>query len=172
LANHSDACRATLEQFLSRRLATWTGLAVGCPEAELRTWLPLLPGAAVARLGVRPVEYTVRVVEHDGFVGPVQLYLRAGRLAAVGTEFWSFSQAECSELLRELGEPPHRLDLPWRHRLIPGGDHVYPARGLSLGVVLETGLIVTVLAYPPCAIETYREQYSRVEPARELPDRG
>jgi hypothetical protein len=160
-------CRETIDTFLRRDLGAWRGLATGCREDALG-WLAFRDGEGRAVFGAAHVDYVFRMLAHPGFETPVAFYFRAGTLAIVATEYWSFDVAECAALLRELGAPAHRLDLPWGHATIAGGAWAYVERGLTLGVIPATGLIAKAIAYPPCALADYAARYHPALTAREF----
>jgi hypothetical protein len=165
----TDVCKGRLEQLLRRELAGWEGLPEGCAEQDVARWLPLRPGEGIAHLGTEMVEYRFRVAEAAGFTEPVRLHFRDGALCLVRTGLWSTDRTECGRLLRDLGDPPDRLNLVFGMGMIADGEWVYAARGLTLGVIPDTGLIASVAAYRPCSVNTYRRCFHDGEPAREFP---
>jgi hypothetical protein len=165
----TNVCKDRLEQFLRRELAGWEGLPKKCAEQDVARSLPLRPGEGIAYLGSERVEYRFRVVEAVGFIEPVRLYFREGALCLVRTGLWSTERAECERLLRDLGDPQDRLNLVFGMGMIADGEWVYAARGLTLGVIPDTGLIAGVAAYRPCSVDKYRRCFYDGEPAREFP---
>jgi hypothetical protein len=97
------------------------------------------------------------------------LHFRDGDLAAIRTEYWSFDAFECAALLESLGEPQHRLDLLWLDQVHADGEWVYSERGLTLGVVPQSGLIVTASVYPALDQAAYLANFAKVRPGREFP---
>jgi hypothetical protein len=166
-----STCREQIEQFLQRNLWHWTGLDAGCRKSDVTTWLPFQEGEGVVRLGTRKVEYTFRALQHRGFTEGVFFYFDRDTLSAIATEYWSFDRDTCAALLEQQGEPPHRLDFYWRDQKVDNGESVYPERGITVGVVPESGVIAKVMVYPSCSLETYRERYYETELARELRER-
>jgi len=164
-----DVCRGRLELFLHRELAGWEGLPEGCTEQDVARWLPLRQGEGIAHLGSERVEYRYRMAEVAGFTEPVQLYFRDQILCLVWTGLWSTDRTAGERLLQDLGDPPDRLDLGFGMGVIPGGEWVYAARGLMLGVSLSTGLMARVACYPPCSVVEYRRCLHHTEPVREFP---
>lgn len=164
----NNPCPQTLAQFLSRDLAGWRGLTEGCSFQDVASCVPLLPGEGVARLGTDIVEYRFRAAETAGFTEPVRLYFQDDLLALVRSGVWSFDRAECARLLRELGDPPDRLDLSFAMGVIDDGSWVYANRGLTLGVIPDTGIIVSVAAYPPCTLDAFIRRLDDREPPREF----
>jgi hypothetical protein len=164
-----DACRTAVTQFFARDLRGWSGLVEGCPQTDVLTWFRPLEGAGTARLGTDDIDYTVRAVEADGFNEPVMMHFRDEVLALMRTEYWSFHAFECAALLESLGEPSARADLVWRERVHMGAEWVYAERGLTLGVVPQTGLIVTVSAYPAGDPASYLSQFAKRRPGRAFP---
>jgi hypothetical protein len=162
-----NACRQTIDMYLRRDLGAWRGLAAGCREDALE-WLSFRDGKGRTVLGAEHVEYAFRMLDHPGFTAPVGFHFRAGTLAFVATEYWSLDAGECAALLRQLGEPAHRLDLAWRHTTIAGGAWAYVERGLTLGVIPATGLIAKAIAYPPCTLAEYAARYHAARTAREF----
>jgi hypothetical protein len=165
----TEACKDRLEQFLRRNLAGWQGLPADCAELDIAQWLPLRPGEGITHLGSETIEYRFRVAEAPGFTAPPRLHFRDGVLFLVRTGLWSTDRTECTRLLRDLGEPPDRLDLVFGTGLIANGEWVYAASGLSLGVIPDTGLIASVNAFVPCSVDVYRRRFHDPEPAREFP---
>ncbi|HLY03054.1 MAG TPA: hypothetical protein VKR56_11255 [Candidatus Cybelea sp.] len=168
---NATACKYRLEQLLRKELADWQGLPEACAEEDVARSFPLRPGEGIAHFGSELVEYRFRVIESAGFTEPVRLYFRDATLRLVRTGLWSTDRAECAQLLRDLGDPPDRLDLTFDVRTIAGGEWVYAARGLTLGVIPDTGLIAAMAAYPPCSIKAYRQSFYDVEPVREFRSR-
>lgn len=163
-----SACREQIDRFLNRALGEWTGLDAGCTTSDVVTALPVEEGEGLAHAGERNVAYTFRALCHPGFGNPVFFYFDGDALSAIATDYWSFNREECAALLAQLGDPPHRLVLHWRDDTIADGERVYPERGLTIGVVPATGLIVSVMVYPSCTLEAYLERYYRTAPAREF----
>ena len=164
-----DVCKGRLEQFLRRELAGWEGLSEGCAEQDVARWLPLRPSEGIAHLGSEMVEYRFRVAVAVGFTEPLRLHFRNGVLWLVRTGLWSTDRTECRRLLRDLGDPSDRLNLVFGMGIIADGEWVYAARGLTLGVIPDTGLIASVSAYGPCSVNTYRRCFHDGEPVREFP---
>ncbi|HEX7241135.1 MAG TPA: hypothetical protein VF263_12755, partial [Longimicrobiaceae bacterium] len=121
--------------------------------------------------GARPVEYAFRVLPHEGFREGVFFHFRDGRLALVACDYWSLDPGESAALLRELGEPPHRLELCWKGEVMAGAERVYPGRGIAVGVIPATGLVARLAVFPPCTLAEYEERYRSTEPAREFRER-
>jgi hypothetical protein len=165
----TNVCKDRLDQFLRRELATLEGLPTTCTEQDVARSRPLRPGEGIAYLGSERVEYRFRVVEAVGFIEPVRLYFGGAALCLVRTGLWSTDRAECERLLRDLGDPQDRLNLAFGMGMIADGEWVYAARGLTLGVIPDTGLIASVAAYPPCSVDKYRRYFYDGEPAREFP---
>jgi hypothetical protein len=169
MSEAANACKGRLEQFLRRELAGWHGLPEGCVAEDLPSWVKLRSGEGLAHFGSEIVEYRFRVAEAAGFAEPVRLYFRDGVLCLIRTGLWSTDWSVCERLLRELGDPPDRLDLVFGMGFIAGGERVYATRGLMLGAIPDTGLIANVAGYPPCTLDVYRRRYRDAEPAREFP---
>jgi hypothetical protein len=165
----ADACRSQLEQLLRRDLTGWEGLSHGCTEQDISQWLPLLPGEGLAHLGSDAVEYRFRVVEAGGLIEPVRLYFSDRTLCLARTGLWSTDRIECERVLQGLGDPLDRLDLGFGVQFIPGGEWVYPAQGLTVAVLPDTGLIAGVAAYRPTDVDTYRRCFQESSPVREFP---
>lgn len=165
----ADLCQGRIEQLLRRELAGWEGLPQACAEQDIARWLPLRSGEGIVHLGSELVQYRFRAVEAAGFTEPVRLHFRDRALCLVRTGLWSTDRAECERLLRDLGAPPDRLNLVFGMGIIADGEWVYPARGLALGVIPDTGLIASLAAFPPCSLNTYRRCFHDAEPAREFP---
>jgi hypothetical protein len=158
-----------LEQFIRRDLVGWMGLSGTCAEPDVARWLPLREGEGVVRLGSEMIDYRLRVTEATAFAEPVRLLFRDATLCLVRTGMLSTDRAECERLLRDLGDPPDRLDLVFGMGIVANGEWVYAARGLTLGVIPETGLIASVAAYWPSSPDSYRRYFHNSEPAREFP---
>jgi hypothetical protein len=165
----ADPRRSRIEQFLRRDLADWVGLPEGCSEENLERWLSLRPGEGIVQLGTEIVTYRFRVVEAAGFAEPVRLHFREGELRLIRTGLWSKDRRECEQMLRDLGDPPGRADLMFGMGMIADGEWVYAARGLTVGVIPETGLIASVSAYQPCSADVYLQRFHDRRPTREFP---
>jgi len=87
----------------------------------------------LVRLGSEKVEYRVRLTDADAYPEPVRLMSPDEALCLVRTGLFSADRAECERVLRELGDPPDRLDLVFGVGTIADGEWVYAARGLTLG---------------------------------------
>ncbi|MUL63096.1 hypothetical protein BOO86_01355 [Mycobacterium sp. CBMA 234] len=154
---------------MRRELASWDGLPAGCLEHDIEEWLPLRPGDGIAHFGSGITEYRFRVAaETADFPEPVRLYLCDDELMLIRTGVWSFDRDECVRLLDQFGNPPDRADLIFGMGVIPGGEWVYAAKGLALGVVPETGVIASVSAYKPCTVNFYLQNFHDIERAREF----
>ncbi|MUL47008.1 hypothetical protein FZI85_03545 [Mycobacterium sp. CBMA293] len=154
---------------MRRKLASWAGLPAGCVEHDVERWLPLRPGEGIAHFGSAVTEYRFRVAaEAADFPELVRLYFRDSELSLVRTGIWSFDRDECTQLLNHVADPPNRVDLVIGARVVPDSEWVYPAKGLALGVIPETGLIASVSAYQPCGISQYLQTIHNVEQAREF----
>jgi hypothetical protein len=165
----ANACKGRLEQFFRRELAGWHGLPQQCVAEDLPNSVKLRSGEGLAHFGTAIVEYRFRVADTAGFTEPVRLYFGDGALRLIRTGLWSTDRSVCQGLLRELGDPPDRLDLTFGMGVVARAEWVYATRGLMLAVVSNTGLIANVAGYPPCTLEVYRRRYRDAEPAREFP---
>ena len=164
-------CLERIDRFLRRDLGRWTGLDTACTAADVAQ-LPFAEGQGVARLGTSNVEYLFRVLRHAGLDEGVTFYFDGDALRVIETEYWSLDAVRCGALLKELGEPSQRVDLQWRDRRIDGAELVFADRGLAIGVLPETGVIVRVAGFAPCPLETYRDRYYHAALAREFRSRG
>lgn len=166
--SHSiGGCRKNIEMFLGRQIGRWSGLKAGCPENDITAWLHFNDGAGTALYGTLEVEYSFRALFHPGFQEGIDFYFADRQLRFIATEYWSFDQQQCENLLRELGEPPNRLPLYWRDDVIEAGEWVYPEKGVALGVIPATGLIARLVVYPPCPLKRYQERYYNTRLSRE-----
>jgi hypothetical protein len=162
-----EVCRSNIETFLERQIGRWTGLKAGCQENDITAWLPFNDGAGTAFNGNLEEEYSFRVLFHPGFQEGIEFYFAHRQLRFIATDYWSFDQQLSEKLLRELGEPPHRLPLYWRDDVIERGEWVYPEKGVALGVIPATGLIARLVVYPPCPLKRYQERYYNTRLSRE-----
>lgn len=163
-------CLERVDRFLRRDLGRWAGLDAACTAADVAQ-LRFEEGQAIARLGRSNVEYVFRVLRHAGFDEGVTFYFDGDALRVIETEYWSLDPGRCGTLLEELGEPAQRVDLQWRDRRVDGGELVFADRGLAIGVLPETGVIVRVAGFAPCPLETYRDHYYHTTLAREFRSR-
>jgi len=163
-----DECRKNIQTFLERKLDQWSGLNADCHESTLHTWLPFNQGAGSAHLGADYVTYTFRAAIYAGFERSVFFYFQKGLLRMIATEYWSFDREECVQIKERLGTPEHQLDFSWRNLKFENGEYVYHNRGLALGVVPDTQLIVSVVVYPPCTLEVYQAKYHNIASTREF----
>lgn len=166
-AQASEVCRSNIETFLERQIGRWTGLKPGCPESDITAWLHFNDGVGAAFYGKLEVQYSFRVLLHPGFQEGIEFYFADRQLRFIGTDYWSFDRQQCENLLRELGEPPHRLTLYWRDDVIEEGEWVYPDKGIALGVSAPTGLIPRLVVYPPCPLRRFQERYYSKNLSRE-----
>lgn len=167
-----ERCKGQLARFVRRELAGWTGLPAECTEREIDSWLHFREGEAVARFGSQAVEYRVRVVGAAAYSEPVRFFFRHQTLAFARTGMFSFDAAECGRLLGDLGDPEDRLDLFFDVGVVAGGEWVYGARGLAIGVIADTGLIATITVFPPTTVAAYRRLIRNARPPREFPVGG
>ena len=163
-----DGCQKTIQQFLDRDLEHWNGLAEGCQESQLETWLAFNPGQGITLRGAERVPYRFRSLVQPGFKEGVFFYFEEDRLSFMATEFWSFDAGECAELMKRLGEPSHRLDFHWQNIEFEDAELVYAERGISLGVIPETQVIAFVMVFPPCSLDVYVARYQHTTPVREF----
>jgi hypothetical protein len=169
MSEAANACKVRLAQFFRRELAGWHGLPQQCVAEDLPDSVTLRSGEGLAHFGTDVVEYRFRVAETASFTEPVQLYFDGGTLCLIRTGLWSTDRSVCQRLLRELGDPPDRLDLTLGMRVVARAEWVYATRGLMLAVLSDTGLIASVAGYPPCTLDVYRRCYRDADPAREFP---
>jgi hypothetical protein len=162
-------CKVQLDLLLlGRDLDGWKGLPEGCSEDDLARWFSLRPGEGMVYLGSEMVAYRFRMADVQGLAEPVQLCFQGETLHLVRTGPWPADPAACRRLLQRLGEPDDRLDLVFGMGTIAAGEWVYAARGLAVGVVPETGVIVGVTGCRACDVATYRRCFHHCEPPREF----
>jgi hypothetical protein len=159
-------CRRAVEQYFARDLRGWSGLAPDCGADDALAGFGAHLTSIAVRLGTADVEYQTTSVVTAGMNEPVIAHIRDGQLVLLRTEYWSFDSFECAALLESLGEPSERADLVWRERLVADGEWLYSDRGLALGVLPETSLIVTASAYVPTPATDYVASFARVRPER------
>jgi|GEM_PF-5166972 len=162
------ACKERIEEFLGRDLSRWSGLPAGCREANVTSWFQFMDGSGVVRRGEQQVEYTFRVMSHPSFLQGVSFYFAEGSLSFIETEFWSFDRVECAATLEQLGTPEQSLNLHWRDSVVPSGLRMYPTKGIAVGVIPETQLIVTFTVFPPCSTEYFLARYENASLMREF----
>jgi hypothetical protein len=167
-ARARDACRKNIRMFLDRQIGRWTGLKAGCAENDITASFHFNEGAGAARYGTCDVEYSFRVLSCEGFQEGIEFHFADHELRFIATDYWTFGPQECDDILRALGEPPHRLPLYWRDEVIEDGEWVYPGRGIALGVIQATMLIARVVVYPPCPLNVYQGRYYNTRTSREL----
>ncbi|SRR5260221_9694316 len=162
-------CEQNIRQFLFRHIDQWTGLSADCKKSEIIALYPFNEGEGVTHFGVKNVEYQFRSLPFRGFSEAVFFYfVRDLLLSHIATEFWSFDRRECAEILRHIGEPTYRLDFAWKDRTIADGELLYPDKGISIGVIPDTGLIGLVTVFAPCTETVYKEQYWNTKHSREF----
>jgi hypothetical protein len=156
-----------LDGYLTRDPAQWIGLG-RISEAEIAKAYPLMEGEAGAVRGQERRHYRVRTLAWPGFDHTFSLFFGDGRLVILEIDYWSFDEVECARTLEALGPPPHRLDGVFRMSRIGRGEWVYPARGLALCVIPETGLIARWTAFVATTLGDYRKRVRPMEAAREF----
>ena len=109
-----DQCEKTIRQFLDRDLDHWAGLAEGCEESQLESWLEFRPGEGITHRGTEFVTYRFRSLAQPGFGEGVSFYFEEDRLSFIATESWPLDADGSVELLRRLGEPAHRSRIQTR----------------------------------------------------------
>jgi hypothetical protein len=163
----ADAGCGPLDGYLGRDPDRWRGFT-GETRASLIACYKFNAGEGAATLGERGVAYGFRTLSRPSCPAPFVFYFAQDRLACISADYWSLDERECRAVLGRLGPPPHRLDACFRESVLREADWVFPARGLALCVVPETGLIARWTAYAPCPLEMYRARYRVTEPAREF----
>lgn len=163
-----DLCQKTIRQFLDRDLEHWAGLAEGCEESQLESWLEFRPGEGITHRGTEVVAYRFRSLAQPGFGEGVFFYFEKDRLSFIATESWPLNADENVELRRRLGEPAHRLDFCWSNMVFDDAELVYADRGLSIGIIPETQAIAMVMVFPPCTLDVYLAKYRDTTPPREF----
>jgi tetrahydromethanopterin S-methyltransferase subunit F len=163
-----EECKARIDEFLGRDLSRWKGLPTGCLERDVTSWLSFLDGSGVARRGADSIEYTFRVLPHPAFLSGVSFYFDRGVLQLIETEYWSMDRGVCAATIAQVREPEQLLDLAWRDEIIPSGLRASPGKGIAIGVIPATGLIVTVTVFPPCSIQEFEARYHDTSLAREF----
>ena len=164
----ASPCRSAIERFLARDLPACRGLGGGCGEDELAAWLPLESGWGAVRRGAPPRQYRYRGSSPPGFNSSVRWFFEDGLLRFVDTEFWSFERAECDAVLTALGAPTDTLPLHFRGPPILAGLRLYAARGIALGVMPETQLIVFVQLFEACSASDFVARYHDTSETREF----
>jgi hypothetical protein len=162
-------CKQNIEQFLQRNIGQWTGLEADCNKVDIMTWYSFNEGEGITYFGTQNAEYTFHSLQYPGFTEGIFFYFDHDKLCCIATEYWSFDKQECAKLLRETGKPMHRLDLYWRNDIIENGEWVHPDKGITLGVIPATKLIIRVIVYPKCTLNTYKSRYYNTRLAREFP---
>jgi hypothetical protein len=162
------SCHDDVARFLNRGLREWTGLTPGCPTDEALDGFKADAAGHTVRLGRRDLEYATYPLVTVSTKEPVTAYVRNDEVVLLRTEHWSFDAFECAALLETLGDAAERADLIWRGRTVPGGEWLYPERGLSLGVLPESMVIVTASGYRATTAESYLQRFARLRPERDV----
>ena len=167
-AGATSICEQNIRQFLARHIHQWAGLPANCKKSDITAIFPFNDGEGVAYFGTNNVKYQFRALSSERFSEEVFFYFLSIQLSHIATEYWSFDQRECADILRSLGKPMHRLDFFWKQRAIAGGELLYPDKGIAIGVIPETGLIALVTVFCPCTEDVYKESYWNTRHAREF----
>lgn len=161
-------CEQNIKTFLFRHMDQWSGLHADCKKSDVITLFPFIEGEGTTHVGLKNVEYQFRSLQFDGFLESVFFYFFRNRLSHIGTEFWSFDQGECAEIIRHLGAPAHRLEFAWQEQRKADWEWLYPEKGIAIGVIPSTGLIASVTVFPPCTVDAYKDNYWNTKVSREF----
>jgi hypothetical protein len=156
-----------LDGYLQRDPEGWHGFP-RASEADLASRYSFSPGEGRARRGLDRIDYRFRALKRPGFATPFVFYFAGDTLAFIETEFWSLDAELCAQTIAALGPPPERMDGFFRESMVASGEWLYPARGLALCVMPQTGLIARWTAFPPTSRDFYRGAIQITQPAREF----
>jgi hypothetical protein len=144
-------CEDARRAIEARDFVGWTGLPAGCTSkvmfdiAEDDSWGTRLLGTTKA---------SQHVVALSGYDAPlvssrdheVALFDGGNPDLAGG---WA-------KLHADLGEPDARLDYDYGTLVIPGGEWVYAARGITVSLSSDAGIVYHVAVYVPTTVDDYK----------------
>ena len=170
MSAETDRCRGRLELFLRRELASWDGAAGGVHRAGCRA----VAAAAYPARGSRTLAakgLSTGIAWRRWPASPNRCSCTSATrfFASFGPGYGPSTGPRANDWCRTsaIRRTDSIWDLGWEWSA--GGEWVYAARGLMLGVISDTGLIARVACYRPCSVATYRRCLHHAEPAREFP---
>jgi|SRR6478609_8583375 len=162
---------AALRAFLARdvgALAAAGGLPHGLPLDEVASALGADPTAFGRFFLGEPARETFwcPAVGVSGFDDTIKIWFRDGIVVKLEGEWPELAPATAADAL---GPADLLLDHRTATQMVPGGQHVWPSKGIALTVNRAGTLIVALSTFPPTTPDGYQESVKPVDEFRESP---
>jgi hypothetical protein len=151
----SNPCAAALRSFAAGDLAAWTGLPIGCTDADLAGAFPASNAGVEAgdgRLSNTPAKF--RMYSAVDPLSPVQAWFDAADAAFLITWDAPTIAGDVASLLSVLGAPDRKLD-PGVGYHADAHQWIYASRGLTLWVREHRTDVARVAVYAPTTPDDY-----------------
>ncbi|HWO20848.1 MAG TPA: hypothetical protein VNO30_18910 [Kofleriaceae bacterium] len=150
-------CDNAVAAIRARDFIAWRGLAGTCKDAVLKAFPPAYDGEGQIQLGSEGVRVAVLRRKAPGYSHTLDVQTASGAVVRVDIEHPELA-GPVPALLSTLGAPDGKLDYYDGVLLMPGGQQVWPARGLAL-YLDETGAQVKRIAlFKPTDLAHYRRE--------------
>jgi hypothetical protein len=157
-SNHpTQSCSEAISILQAGNIAGWRGLPKSCTIADLTQYFPRIsPGEGRAGLGRREAYFTR--VKAESFDSSIRVWLQDTQVLMLDVEALEKS-SELSTLLSELGEPATKLDCYLGTLLFKEAEWVYPERGLTLFVDVNSQRLVHIVMFPATTMASYESEF-------------
>jgi hypothetical protein len=160
-------CQEALQHFSSREFSDWHGLPEGCTITEARKILKLSDGYGTGHLGQEAKPAYFATAELDGYVNVVRAWYRDEKVVLIKGGYPSLT-VDLAALLKSYGEPEAKQDYYQGVLEIKAGAWVYPQRGITLFMNVDSTLLAQVAVYPATSLRDYVAQLAPQEKQREF----
>ena len=165
-----DPAKPALRAFLARDLAGLAaigGLPSGLSLTDVAAELGGDPSAFGRFFLGDPAQETFwcPVVGVEGFDNTVKIWFRDGNVVKLEGEWPEIAPDSFATLGPPELELDHRMDVT----LVPGGERVWPSKGIAVKVNRAGSMAVALATFPPTTADGYRENLKTVEEYRESP---
>lgn len=161
-------CKRVVDHFIEGKIKDWKGMPPDCSEEEIKLMYAFNEGEGVVYFGDERIKYTFRVLNRQGFEQGINFCFTEGKLTILFAEFSSFMLQQFQEISNAIGQPSFKTNFYLRDEIIKNGEWVYPAKGITVCIIPETGVLAKIIVYPTCSIESYWEKHYHSQPAKEF----
>jgi hypothetical protein len=153
-----EPCREALEAYRRREFDGWAGLPAGCGLGDLRAaGAGVGDDAAAGRLGSPTRQVLFHAITLGEAAGPSRAWISGDAVVLLDCELPSVPGG-AGRLVEELGPPAARRTARWDVLELPGGEWVWPDRGLAALVGGDGTRVLRLLAFTPAPLEGYDER--------------
>lgn len=161
--------QAALRAFARRDFRQWRGLSPHTSFADVAAVFEIDDDwRGAGTLGSERREATWASVGLEGYEKGVRVWLDENLVILIDGELTELA-TELSVLLQDTGEPEAKLESYLGTFPIPESEWVYAARGLTLYVNPENGILLRVAVFVPTTLDVYRQRLRLDLQMRRLP---